>query len=319
MKQHYKKFVRDYLVFSRSERNGILVLCAIILLAALLPRWIKFGRNDAGSEWQELVLKLNATTLRQDSMLALTSDAAANPFDNAAGKRPASALFAFDPNQADAEQLRRLGLPKHVTNNLIRYRQAGGRFRKPADLQKIYGLSEEMYRRLEPYVLITGPDQVPEGKTENQLEPDTFSFTEPLPPQRHPVLDYRLELNLADSAELVDLPGIGPVLARRIVQWRERLGGYYVVEQLLEIKGLTPETLDRIRPFLHVDRQLIHRINLNQATETDLRAHPYFRRIARQLVSFREHHGPFNSFADLEKMDGILPDELIRIEPYVLF
>ena len=111
-----------------------------------------------------------------------------------------------------------------------------------------------------------------------------------------------VELNGADTIELRGLPAIGPWLARKIVEYRERLGGFYSAEQLLEVYRLTPGKLDTIWPYLRVDTTLVRKVDINHIPVEDLFKHPYLSRSqAKGLCAYREKHGPFNSTSDLKK------------------
>ncbi len=111
-----------------------------------------------------------------------------------------------------------------------------------------------------------------------------------------------VELNTADTIELRGLPSIGPWLARKIVEYREKLGGFYSKEQLLEVYRLTPGKLDTIAPFLMIDASLIKRIHINHVTLDELLIHPYLSRSqAKGLLAYREKHGPFERIEDIRK------------------
>ncbi len=111
-----------------------------------------------------------------------------------------------------------------------------------------------------------------------------------------------LELNTADSLELRGLPAIGPWLARKIIEYRERLGGFYSPEQLLEVYRLTPGKLDTIWPFITVDTAFVRKIDVNRISSEELMKHPYLSRSqARGLIAYREKHGAFQAVADLKK------------------
>ncbi|MFM7725264.1 MAG: ComEA family DNA-binding protein, partial [Flavobacteriales bacterium] len=118
-----------------------------------------------------------------------------------------------------------------------------------------------------------------------------------------------VELNAADTLELCALPAIGPFLARKIVEYREKLGGYFSTDQLLEVYRLTPGKLDTIRPYLVIDTSLVRRIDVNTVSLDALLKHPYLSRSqARGLLAYREKHGPFSQLADLTKC--LLIDEI---------
>ena len=125
--------------------------------------------------------------------------------------------FAFDPNTVSLEDLQRLGLSPRQAESIDNYRSKGGCFRSKADFQKMYVVSDTLYQRLEPYIDI-------------------------------PLID----LNQADSAQLLALPGIGPYFAGKIVRYREKIKGYTSVDQLLEIYRFDQEKLDGIRDLVTV-------------------------------------------------------------------
>jgi len=111
-----------------------------------------------------------------------------------------------------------------------------------------------------------------------------------------------VELNTADTIELRGLPSIGPWLARKIVEYRERLGGFYHADQLLEVYRLTPGKLDTIWPYLRIDTTAVRKLDINRIHVEELLKHPYLSRSqAKGLVAYREKHGPFNSLSDLKK------------------
>ncbi len=127
-----------------------------------------------------------------------------------------------------------------------------------------------------------------------------------------------LELNAADSLDLQQLRGIGPSFSRRIVKYRQMLGGYARKEQLLEVYGMDSARYAMISDHLVVDTARLHKINLNTATIKELMRHPYIEfYVAKLLVTFRERTGQVGSFAQLEANSGIPPDLLRRIRPYL--
>lgn len=102
----------------------------------------------------------------------------------------------------------------------------------------------------------------------------------------------RLELNTADSLDLLKLYGIGPYYARKILLYRDRLGGYVHPEQLLEIDGIDRERFNGFRDRLRADASLIQYIDLQKAPEIHLAGHPYIGKyLARSIVRFRELAG----------------------------
>ena len=111
-----------------------------------------------------------------------------------------------------------------------------------------------------------------------------------------------IELNTADTLELRGLPSIGPWLARKIVEYRERLGGFYSSDQLLEVYRLTPGKLDTIAPFLVIDTNMVRRIDINNIQLEELLTHPYLSRSqAKGLLAYRQKHGAFDHISEIRK------------------
>lgn len=195
----------------------------------------------------------------------------------------------------------RMGLSSRVAKNVVKYQAAGGHIDDLDDLMKIYGMDSSQWKRAAPFLLFP--------KKENHFGFKKSKNENPWIP---------LDLNSASLDQLDSLPGIGLVLAERIIKYRDALGGFYAVDQLQEIYGLPPETLDRIKTRLSV--QLPHAsFHVNQVDFNTI-AHPYIsRKMSRIVGSYRQQHGPFVTISDLRKAyppDTTWCDRLI---PYIKF
>ena len=224
-------------------------------------------------------------------------------------------LFPFDPNTADSTQLLRLGLQPWQVRNIYKYRAAGGVYRKPRDFARLYGLTLKQYRRLEPYIRI---------KEEDMPADRYFYAYEPIEERdtvRYPIKiqsDERIVLNRADTTILRKVPGIGSHFARKIVEYRRRLGGFYRVQQLLEIEDF-PETA--IAFFIIPDStQPKPCINVNRLSLNELKRHPYINFYqARDIVDYRRLHGPIKSLKELSLSRDFTPEAIERLEAYVTY
>ena len=126
-----------------------------------------------------------------------------------------------------------------------------------------------------------------------------------------------LDLNMADSIELVRLPGIGAATAMKIIRYRERLGGYTEITQLAEIDGL-PDSL--MKWFIITDTIPVSMIAVNKATLAELRRHPYIDFYqARAIVEFRNERGIIKSPEQLSFLEEFTAQDLIRLKPYLDF
>jgi competence ComEA-like helix-hairpin-helix protein len=148
--------------------------------------------------------------------------------------------FPFDPNTVTQEELERLGLSAKQAAAIISYRGHGGKFYSKEDFKKMYTVSDSVFKRLEPFIRVTA-----------------------------------LDINKADSAELDALPGIGPYYASRIIAYRRKLAGYSSIGQLLEVKGMNPETYERLKGCVTVDTLHWKPLDLWKMSEDSLSRHPY--------------------------------------------
>lgn len=224
-----------------------------------------------------------------------------------------SELFPFDPNTADSTTLRRVGLSEYQTRNILKYRRRGGKWRSPNDFSRLYGLSHEAFLRLRPYIQII--------RAEDQDHPFAAECPMPERPVFERVEKLRegaiLSLNEVDTTRLKQIPGIGSYYARKIIQYRERLGGFVSTSQLAEIEGL-PAGISR---WFEVEiRPTPRRINLARATFKELVRHPYLNyEQTCAIVNHREKYGPISSWNDLSLYKAFTPADIERLKPYFIF
>jgi len=221
-------------------------------------------------------------------------------------------LFYFDPNLLSIEDWKRLGVKERTALTISRYVSKGGHFRTADDLSKIYGLREQDLLRLKPYVRIASSEKKMIDKDSTNRRVDSTSYA------RKTWTSTPIDINSADSIGLLGLPGIGAKLASRIIHFRDRLGGFYSIDQVKETYGLSDSTFERIRTVLVLGNKPLVRIDINQADAARLKQHPYFTwPMANALVQYRKEHGRFQKVDDLAGVTAILPDQLKRLIPYL--
>jgi DNA uptake protein ComE-like DNA-binding protein len=129
-----------------------------------------------------------------------------------------------------------------------------------------------------------------------------------------------IELNTADSVALMHIPGIGSSFAKRIIGYKNLLGGYHRIEQLQEVYGMYEELYAKITPYIKVNPDEITRIPVNSASLDKLKAHPYLNFYqAKVIVEMRKKKGKLTGIEDLKLLDEFTPDDWIRITPYLEF
>lgn len=307
--------------FSKKEVTGVIALFAIILLLYIGAHFIRYTvkqpvtLNNRDSAWLLAASRLKEQALA-DSQTDYTpgnlfNQATAQSYFNAPGRT----LFYFNPNELTAEGWQKLGLKPKTIRTIINYRNKGGEFRKPEDLQKVYGLSQADYTALLPYVQIPSREKTVYPVTPG---PQHFSTDKPAYPAYAKKAYHSIDINTADTVEYSSLPGIGAALARRIVNFREKLGGFYRVEQVAETYGVPDSTFQKIKPYLQLSSATVKQLNINTATVEVLTAHPYIKgSIAKSMVAYRQQHGPFNNIQELQKLMSIDNTAYEKIRPYV--
>ncbi|MCB0375123.1 MAG: helix-hairpin-helix domain-containing protein [Sinomicrobium sp.] len=227
-----------------------------------------------------------------------------------------TALFPFDPNRSEPEELLRLGLDEKVVRNLVKYRDKGGRFHQAADLQKIYGLTAEDFERLQAFIKIEKPAN--EAGTEI-VEVTEGSSPDAKPASYNSLTPLMIDINKATAEEWQTLHGIGPVLSGRIVKFRDKLGGFTQIEQVAETFGLPDSTFQSIEGKLTLS-PLLRKLSINTIDPEVLKTHPYIRwQQANVIVAYRKEHGPFKDLEDLRKVRALPAEVIDKIAPYLEF
>lgn len=308
---NWKKEWADYFNFGRRDRIGILVLAGIIVAIFLVPSFLPSPAPLPLSADTSLAITFRKLEYKQ-SQEANSSEHTRND-DNMAYRYNSSGtgstsiheeLFEFDPNILSEEGWKKLGLKDKTVQTIIHYREKGGQFRKAEDLKRVYGLSPAQFEKLFPYIRIE-QKAVVQNPVSKPSESHNFHIT---------VID----INTADTASLIALPGIGSKLAARIISFRDKLGGFYSLSQVGETYGLPDSTFQKIKAYLKLETGSVKKININTATIDDLKTHPYIRyNIASAIVAYRNEHGLFSAIKDIKKVVAVTEEVYQKIEAYL--
>lgn len=302
----FKQF-REIFIFTRNERNGILILLLILFLTLCVDIALPFilpEKEYDVSVWKEETEKYYAGIL---------------PVEKAKE-------FAFkgviDPNFAELTELIKMGIPSGLASNWVKYLQKGGHFKKKEEVMKLYGMTDNLFRKVQGNLQIR-EQSVPVKRKVGTASPDSVETSGPI--KKDTLLKSKddelkniplLEVNKADSVQLEALPGIGPVLASRIIKFRRLLGGFYEIAQLKEIYGMTEELWTKSSARLHADPSEIRKIDINFLSLSELGRHPYIGfRQARKIVKRRDNSGKFDQIAELASLFSA--DSLQHLVPYL--
>jgi len=188
----------------------------------------------------------------QDDLGRLIEESRAAQDDEARRSAPLEAGETIDPNRAEEAELDRLpGVGPSTARAIVSEREEGGGFAVAGDLLRVRGIGPSTLSRIEPHLDLSGgvPLELRRAGTRpgsGRLATSSQEVAGQRDGRSPPVLP-RIDVNRAGSDELQSLPGIGPALARKIIESRIQEGWFQTPEDLLRVRGIGPQTLARIR------------------------------------------------------------------------
>lgn len=316
----FKHFANDYFNFTRKERAGIISIMALIIICMILPFLFPFFIKQPAYDFAQVekdIAVLNSKKLQnadkknnrnfdENNYQNYYQPSEKNYFTN----KNKGQLFYFDPNTLSADGWVRLGIREKTAATIQKYIAKGGKFYKPEDISKIWGLHQNDINRLLPYVRIA-PTTAPVYTANKNIQPQRAY-------ENYPKKIISIDINEADTSAFIALPGIGSKLANRIISFRDKLGGFYKIEQVAETYALPDSTYQKIKSSLQISNPEVKKININTASIDELKLHPYIKfHLANAIVQYRGQHGGFASLSDLKKIMIFTDDIYNKVEPYL--
>lgn len=294
------KFFKHYFTFGKKNRVGVISLVCLTTIIYALPYLFSKKNQPFPAEPTSVLVKAMDTLASREEKNRYSKN---DENDNEYRYQPSQIknfangeLFQFDPNTLSAQGWQRLGLSEKTSRTIDKYRTKGGKFYKPEDIKKIWGMPVGFYERVKDYIVMA---PVQNNYSQNNLEKPTYAKSEKK--------TLFVNINEADTSAFIDLPGIGSKLAARIVNFRDKLGGFYSVDQVRETYGLPDSTFQKIKTSLQINGS-VKQFNINTATKDELKLHPYIKwNLANAIVEYRNQHGAFKSVEDLKNI--VLIDE----------
>lgn len=293
---------KQLFTFTKQERNGIGVLCVFLVgaIAYLILQPVLFQPahvpTEIPYEYYELLKEED-----QSPAVRVEREKVVVEIAYMAGQRSLyqqNELFLFNPNGLAESDWVRLGLSPAQAKSVKNFESKGGNFRSKEDVKKLYVISPEKYNELEQYIVI------PRDSSQTYVKKEKAKVV--------------MELNTADTSQLVRVNGIGPTFAKRIVDYRLRIGGFHSKEQLMEVYGIDQTKYNEIESSFTCDASYVTKINVNTATIAQLKAHPYFTPgVATALVNYRKQHGNFTQLSDIMQCKLITQDLFDKLSPYL--
>lgn len=300
----YQKF-KQYFEISRREFRGMIVFVIILLLIYISPYvYEKLTFEPVKIQIETLQPKIvEIEKFKQDKAYAEDNN------DNLITQKPV--FFNFNPNNLPVDDWMKMGLSEKQAKSIKKYESKGGKFRSKADVKKMYAITDQMYQNMEPYIQI--PDEIKSGSP--LVKSENFR-TEVKPINKFITVD----INDADSLEFLNVKGIGPAFASRIINYRNRLGGFHSKTQLKEVWGLDSLKYTTLENQIVVNNINLKKINLNNCAFEDIKLFPYLTyKQMNAIIAYRKQHGNYKSVEDLNKIAILTPQIIQKITPYLSF
>lgn len=287
------KGLRSHFVFSRNQQNGIFLLVLIILLLQGIFYFMDSnGGNNISAEDEEI------KRFQQQIDSIRTARANADTLK----------IFPFNPNYITDYRGYTLGMSLEEIDRLHKYRAGDKWVNSAEEFQKVTGVSDSLLQIISPYFKF--PEWVTNPKPsqyQRQSRVGSRSYAE------------KTDLNKATAEELQEINGIGEVLSRRIITYRNKIGGFVNDIQLKDIYGLDYETREKlIAQFTVKSKPPIEVLDINEAGLLELSEVPYIGyELAREIIDYRLLHEKINNFEELSKLERFPGDKIDRIQLYL--
>lgn len=307
-----KRIIREYFTFSKKERVAVIILLLLICGFIALPYLFlstKTVKSVPDKKLTEQLAKLQQNSPPQDitdksegegqQIYQPSTDAAPLKFE----------LFPFDPNTIDINGWKRLGLSDKTIHTIVNYRNKGGKFRTAEDIRKIWGLRKEDADRIIPFakVAITQNQSTYYHSINKQIVYKTDNI--PLAP---------LDINTASPQDLMKIPGMDHSIPYKIIRFRDKLGGFWDVQQVKQTYGMNDSLYKVILPFLKIEKTTLRKININSCSVNELNREPFINRdIAQAIIIYRNQHGSYQNIEDIKKIAFLTEETFQKIIPYL--
>ena len=299
------------ITFSKRERNGIIVLLYLIVFFLGVDFLLYSSSSDKPydfSGFEKEISEFEESLVEEKETTTIKSGFENKDDTKVTDVEPAE-LFFFDPNNTSRSEWEKLGLKDYQIRTIENYLGKGGRFYNKEDLKKIYGLGDSEYNRLKDFIQIKENNKkLPEKNTKKVTEDSQGK-----------VHIQKIDINEADTIQLMLIDGIGTIYAQRICKYRELLGGYRNIEQLKEVYGLNDTVYQKVKPYFSIDTTNCNKLNLNTISFAGLLRHPYLNKYqTKSIIKYRELKGRINEVNELRAYN-ILPEKTyLKIKDYFI-
>lgn len=297
---------KEWLTFDRKDRVAIPFLFLIIFsLIVALGYWDEWNKKEFNRNNQQVILPVK-DSLKKKEIKDSDKEDYHDRSDNYTEKYnkqsdPEITYFKFNPNKISVDSFALLGFSQKESEAFINFRSSGVTFQEPKDILQSFVVTQNDFDRLQDYIVLNGK----QSKINQEKPREKFNGT--------------IEVNQAKAGDLKKIYGIGPTYAKRIVKFRDALGGFVTKKQLNEVYGIQDSTYDLIKPYIKVNPSKVEKIDINKASKKELASHPYIEyHIANSIVNYRKQHGDFDQLKEIKNLHLINDQLYAKIKSYIV-
>ena len=285
--------IKSHFVFNRSQRNGILFLIFFILGFLVISYYVDFSEENAMDMDSEEVIAIQREL---DSLRTI----------NIASKKPK--IFPFNPNFITDFKGYTLGMSAEEIDRLLVFRKENKWINSVEDFKQVTKVSDSLLNKISPYFKF--PDWVNNPKSKTKYVKRGF---------KDKTFKQKVDLNIAIHEQLEEVNGIGKAFSKRIIDYRNKLGGFTNDIQLYEVYGLNFQVTNSIlKEFTVKTPKEIIKMNLNSISASDVATIPGISfDLAKRIWEYRILNEGIKSFSELEHIEGLTKRKLQGIELYL--
>lgn len=289
----------ELFTFTKQERRGIMTFLVLTTIVILIAQWWPVQYADHDQDYSQYYLPDDSLDIQE------ANDDIPFWYENTkqSEKKP-NQKFRFDPNNICYDSLLLLGFSKYGAKSLTNFTSKGGRVYDSKKFKTIFGIDTNLVNVLIPYI------DFPKEKEETKQNPNKKEIVT--------VHQEMVELNSADSTTLNAIKGVGPFMVKRLLNYRQRLGGYLSLNQIDELNILHDSIFGPVKQYFYVDPTLIKKLNLNKADYKTLIKHPYLTQDAvNAILKYRKQNGPFADVKHISRIVALKEEVGNKISPYL--
>jgi DNA uptake protein ComE-like DNA-binding protein len=286
---------KSHFWYNKSQRNGIFFLILVIIVFQLIYFFVDFSpKNEMNIQSDEI----NSFQKEIDSLKEIEL------------KNKGPKIFPFNPSFLTDFKGYQLGMSIEEIDKLLKHRADGNYINSINEFKAVTGVSDSLLTEISPYFKF--PDWVKNKKS-------NFSSSTTIEAQKLPLNFEKQDLNSATAEELTRVKGIGEKLATRIIQYRIKLGGYLIDDQLYEVYYLDTEVAQRVlERFTVINKPFIKKININEASFKEVLSVIYINyELTKKIFDYKDEVAEIQSLEELKKIEGFPLEKFNRIALYL--